>query len=307
MTKDTDMAAGLPDALKLLMAMARGASDPAIIEIAGAPATGLPAAVPIGFDRHAQQAFSIRQLVEEWRHSPERRKGTAVVDTLEAFIDLANRHKDADSALFGAAVWPSPSLTAVIDYHRADGEARFGEHRISYPFPVTEEFAAWAGNDGRAMEQAEFAAFIEEHLAELAAPFDTEKAELERLFKVSVATPQDVLMLSRDLEVHVGAKIKRQERMQSGERVLTFEEAHTDASGQPVRIPGAFVLSLPAFVDGAPVRIAARLRYRAGGGGVMWSYHLYRWRDMLRQAVCEALDDAARETGLPAYLGKPER
>lgn len=267
---------------------------------------GLPASVPVVFDRKQQAFRSPKALLEEFRLAPQRRRGTATADTLESFIALTNRHKDENSALFGRAIWPSPSLLAVLNYDAAGSEARFGDHRISYEFPLTEEFKAWVEANARPMGQDVFAAFLEEHAAELAAPMDGERAEYERLFGEAMATPQEVVMLSRHLEVHVNAKAKQGVRLQTGERQVEFSEDHVNAKGEKVSIPGVFMVSVRAFVDGEAVRIPARLRYRIAGGDIKWLYQLYRWEFFLREQVQRDLEEAAQKTALPSYEGMPE-
>lgn len=276
----------------------------------GVPITGLgaglPAEIPVLFDRKQQAARSLKALVEEWRTAPARRSGTARVDTLDAFVDLTNRHKDGQSALFGKTGWPDPKLTAVLNYDSADSEARFGDHRIEYAFPLTEEFKAWVGVNAKPMDQDVFAAFMEEHAAELAAPTEGERAEFERLFKERFATPSEVIELSRHLEVFVGARAKHGVRLQSGERTIEFAEEHHNAKGEPVVIPGIFMVSVAAFVRGDPVRLPARLRYRISGGDIKWFYQLYRWEAYLHEEVRHALLEAGRRTELPAFEGQPE-
>lgn len=292
-------------AIELVKELAVEAAAPEVLSIA-VTAPGLPAEFPVAFDRKEQTLESVKSLAEEWRVAPPRRKGTAKVDTLRSFIELTNRHKDDHSVLFGKAQMPEPSLTAVLDYHQTDGGPRFGDHRIRYAFPLTDEFKAWMLKNGAPMEQADFAQFLEDHAAELAAPMDGERTTYEPLFKERFATPTELIMLSRHLEVNVGQRIKRQERLQSGERVVEFTSEHTDARGEKIDIPGVFMVSVPAFIDDAAVRIPARLRYRAGGQGVIWFYSLYRPDAFLREQVKHDLFDAANETGLPAYEGAPE-
>lgn len=248
----------------------------------------------------------LRSEIEQFRTGPARRKGTAAVTTLEAFVALTNRHKDDGSAIFAKTDWPKPSLTAVLDYHALDGAARNADHRITYSFPITPEFQAWIDNVGKKLEQAEFASFLEDHAAELAAPLDAERTEFERLFKAKFATPNELIDLARSLEIRVGQKFKQAVRLQSGEAEMVFQEEHTNAAGEAITVPGIFMIALRAFVDGEQVRIPARLRYRASGGGVVWFYDLYRWRDQLRDRVQLDLLKAGQETGLPTYEGAPE-
>lgn len=268
---------------------------------------GLPETVPLLIDQRAGgKASDLNELVERYRLRPEAREGCAEATTLQSFIDLVNRHKDDGSAVFAKTSWPEPALTAVIDYHNLDGTPRWAEHRIRYAFPITDEFKVWIEKNGKAMEQADFAAFLEEHAAELSAAYGPEQAEYETLFKEKFATPADLIALSRSLEVFVGARVKRQERLASGERTVEFVEEHTNTKGEKVDIPGIFMVAVPAFVDGETIRIPARLRYRIQSGSIMWFYQLYRWQFWLRDQVKNDLDTVKQKTALPTFEGSPE-
>jgi len=306
MQKNETIDSGAAD-LVARLAMESAKPNVIAVDTAGLGAA-YPKSVPVLFDAKNARAASLKPLIEEFRGRPERREGIATVETLESFIALVSRHKDSDSAIFARTLWPSPALTAVIDYHGASEahEPHFLKHRIVYAFPVTDELKAWIDNNVQPMEQLEFAGFLEEHAAELAAPFDGEKSEYERLFRERFAVPSELLALSRDLEIHSGAKVKRSERLQSGERKVYYAEEHMTGDGQPVDIPGIFVVNVPAFLDGEPVRIPARLRYRLVAGGIKWLYQLYRWEFFLRDRVYHDMHKAAEATALPAYEGAPE-
>lgn len=270
---------------------------------------GLPARVPVLWDRDTQMPISVIDLVEEARPKLVR-KGTARATTLDSFVDLVNRHKDEDSAIFASTSWPAPKLSAVIDYHTAAHEARRGNHKVEYGFPLTDEFKTWVSGNGKSMEQPDFAAFLEEHAAELAAPMDGEKLEFEALFKARFATPAELIDLSRSLEIFVGGTVKNAARPSSGERQLVFTTEHTGANGEKLDIPGLFMVSVAPFVAGdgeaEVVRIVARICYRVKGGDISWFYQLYRWESVLRDRIQQDLAAAASATGLPAYEGTPE-
>lgn len=303
---------GIPnqgEGVRAIVELAQEASTVEIVQIPTAGlGAGLPSQVPLLLDRRkgASPLVAFKDLIDKHRQEPARRLGTASATTLQSFIDLVDRHKDDGSVVFAKTAWPEPELTAVIDYHSIDGTPRWGNHRIRYAFPVTDEFKVWIDKNGKAMEQAEFAAFLEEHAAELSAPFGPEVTEYESLFKEKFATPNDLISLSRSLEVFVGARVKRQERLTSGERTVEFVEEHTNTKGEKVEIPGLFMVSVPAFVDGDPVRIPARLRYRIQGGSIMWFYQLYRWQLWLRDQVKNDLDTVKQKTALPTFEGSPE-
>ena len=294
-------------AIKIIDRLATEATKPEIVPvITKGLGKGLPEAVPVAFDRKTQTFKSLQNLIEEHRFAPAERTGTAYADTLAGFIDLINRHKDGESAIFGKTSWPEPKLTAVLDYDSAKSDARNRDHRIVYAFPLTEEFKIWVKFNGQALKQEVFAAFLEEHAAELAAPSDAEVNEYERLFREKFATPSEVVELSRHLEVFVAARAKQGVRLQTGERTVEFSEEHQNAKGEKIVIPGIFMVSVPAFIDGDAVRIPARLRYRISGGDISWFYQLYRWESYLREEVEHALLEAAKKTDLPQFQGAPE-
>jgi uncharacterized protein YfdQ (DUF2303 family) len=297
------------DGVKAIIDLAQKATDIELIELKldGGFGKGLPSSIPLVVDpRGTTPPYGLKSVVEQHRTAPACRQGTAKVTTLQSLIDLANRHKSDQSALFAVTTWPQPGITAVIDYDDATSDPANHHHRIAYDFPITTEFKVWIENNGVAMNQGDFARFLEDHAPELASATDEEKAGAERQFKERMAIPTELVALSRDLEIHLGGKVKRQERLASGERVLEFTEEHSNASGGKVDIPGLFMVAMPAFLDGEDVRLLARLRYRLVGGDIKWMYHLYRWEDELRNRVKEDLRIAVEQTALPGFEGTPE-
>lgn len=270
---------------------------------------GVPASIPVALTRGDEpDVTSLATLFEHYRLYPERKKGTATVQTFEAFCDLTNRHRTGDSAIFADADWRKPSFTAVIDYHEATngGCADFGQHRIHYPFPLSEEWQAWVKVNGQAMKQSDFAYFLEDRVAELSSPTEEEKIRFERDFATTIATPAQLVELSRGLQVNVAAKVKAAHTLASGEGQIVWEESHQDASGKPLKVPGIFILSISPFFMGEKMRIPVRLRYRPAGGEVTWFYQIYRPDQYVTEHVRHALFEAREKTGLPAFEGQPE-
>jgi uncharacterized protein YfdQ (DUF2303 family) len=246
------------------------------------------------------------ELAEKWRAEPVRREGTAKAFTLESLIDMTKRHADADSVVFAEIHTEKPRLTAVIDYNTIDHAPRFGHHRVVYEFPVSPEWAAWRKMDSQAFTQPDFASWIEDHIAELASPYDAERSQFEPLLQTVFATPADIVKLARGLQINVEGKIADIRNLQSGEAQIRFEETHKDGDGQPLKVPGLFMLSIPLFVGGVAVRVPCRLRYRRAGGSIAWSYHLYRPQEVMRLALADDVALVAKETGLPVYEGAQE-
>lgn len=290
-------------------AMRRMADDAGTsIELVEVDAVGIKGSVPILIDRKNGTARSLKPLIEEYRDHPARKSGIAKVFTLDSFVDLTNRHKTADSVIFADTSWRQPSLTTIVDYHdkASGGSADNGKHRVHYEFPLSEEWAAWLGLDGQPLDQQTFAAWIEEHLPELAAPTADEIAELEQTFNMSVATPNKMVMLSRGLQVNVESRVKNSTTLQSGEGEILFEEEHRDAAGNKLSVPNLFILAIPPFFMGEPVRMPVRLRYRVNSGQIKWTFKIFRPDVYITNQIEADLAKAAEATDLPHFRGEPE-
>jgi uncharacterized protein YfdQ (DUF2303 family) len=278
------------------------------VEPATIKALGIDGTFPILIDRKSGQAKSLKPLFEEYRDRPARKSGIAKVFTLDSFIALTNRHKTVESVIFADTNWRQPSLTTVVDYHTKDpaGPPDNGKHRVHYEFPLSDEWDAWIKLDGQQMDQKAFAEWIEEHLPELAAPTADEVDELEKTFNMTVASPNKMVMLSRGLQVNVESRVKNSTTLQSGEGELLFEEEHRDAAGNKLSVPGLFILAIPPFFMGEPVRMPVRLRYRVNSGQVKWMFKIFRPDVYITTQIEADLARAAEATDLPHFRGKPE-
>jgi uncharacterized protein YfdQ (DUF2303 family) len=311
--------ASLADKIEALTRKAQASFDVVPLPLEALP-KGLAVEQPcIGVSRDGAGVVQLHDLsrhIEQVVGKPMRRKGTAVVTTLESFVDLVNRHKSESTAVFADANWRAPKFTAVIDYHvdakgaaseaGKDALARFGQHRVSYTFPLSEAWKTWVGNNGKSMSQEDFAAFIEDHIADLSSPLPHETNEARDRFQTTVAAPAALMELSRGMEVTVGAKVKSKQNLSSGEKQLVFETEHRTADGGTLIVPGLFVVNVPPFYQGESMRILARLRYRPGADGIVWFYELYRPDIAIEEHVTSSLDVVAAACGVPAYHGHPE-
>lgn len=269
---------------------------------------GLPKQVPIAKLHGETPEFdSLKRLAEEWRLFPERKTGTARMDTLASFIKLTSRQATTDSVIFADTNWRAPSITAVIDYHRLDGgNADNLGHRIHYAFPLSEQWKTWVGMNGKPMNQSDFAQFIEDNIADLSSPEALEVTDYEAKFATKIATPAELVALSRGLAVHVASKAVSNVVLQSGEGEIVWDEVHQGADGKKLKVPGLFMLQIPLFHMGELQRVPVRLRYRVREGSTSWFYQIFRPDVAMTERVTEDFETAVKDTGLPGYIGKPE-
>ncbi len=268
----------------------------------------LPKTIPVEIDMRNGDVNSIKGLIEDYRERPAAKTGKATALTLQSFIDLANRHKTAHSAIFANTDWKAPGFTAVIDYHAKEsgGAADNLRHRIGYAFPLSEEWKAWVKMNGEAMSQGDFAAFLEDRIADLTAPNDHERIQLERDFDTKIATPAQLIQLSRGLSINVASAVKNIVNLATGEASIQFDEQHHDGTGQPVKVPGLFMLAIAPFFMGEKITIPVRLRYRPANGKIVWFYQLYRPDLHVTERVRDDLNTVAEKTELPTFEGSPE-
>ncbi|MCP1200091.1 DUF2303 family protein [Notoacmeibacter sp. MSK16QG-6] len=282
---------------------------------------GLPTKLPIGVRRGSSPMFvGLKDEVEKWRTRPARRKGQASAGTLSSFCDLINRHIAHDwpegtseaaasksAVVFADSTWTAPSLTAVLNYHGVSPDQHgFGDHRIHYAFPLSEEWKAWVAANGEAMTQEDFALFLEDHIQELASPDEASMAWVERDFQGTLATPSKLMELSRGLQVNVNSKVKNEQKLQSGEGSIVFEEEHTGRDGEALKIPSMFLLRIAPFFMGEETTVPVRLRYRVRAGSIVWFFQLWRPDKIITEEVRRAMAMVEDWTGLPVYEGMPE-
>lgn len=255
-----------------------------------------------------------KYIFDEYRDHPERRTGTAVMTRLESFIEHVLRFKNGESVVFAKDDRTAPGLTAVLDYHDAgaDGTPRFGKHRTTFNFPLSEEWKVWAKFNSKKMDMVEFAQFLEERINDVdyLESIDDLNEDIRRFIGATgldkIASPSRLVELSKNLQIHEASTVKAVHNPASGEGVIRFESEHTDAAGQPVDVPGLFIICIPVFAHDGYYRIAARLRYRKGPDGISFWYDLWRPDLVFDDAFDKACERVKSETGLPLLIGAPE-
>ncbi|HYD07187.1 MAG TPA: DUF2303 family protein, partial [Reyranella sp.] len=237
---------------------------------------------PKGMDVH-----SLQDIVDRHLPVPVRRKGTIEIVTLDSLIDIGKRFRDGNSVIFGDPKMDAPSLLIVFNYSREGGDqitgldgqgvARHGDHKALYKFPLSDEWKAWLGGNAQPMKQGDFAAFIEDRIADVEMPDPQflgniteaaaggdfgekspmeQLANLARLLGGTFATPAQLVELSQGLSIRENQRIKNSQNLNSGEGSLTWEATHTGEDGKPLKVPNLFLIAIPLFIGGALYRIA---------------------------------------------------
>lgn len=245
--------------------------------------------------------------VDEARGAPRRRKGTIQVLSIEAFIDLVNRHK-SDSTV----VYSNDSRTEFVAVHNdhlpsACAEPGFRDHRILYAGQLSEEWRSWMGGDGKGMDQSSFAAHLEDHVLDLLDPtsIGPETQKIVDALGVSVACPAVLRGLARDLSVRIKQQVREARNLATGETQVVFASEHATEDGRPLLVPGAFVIGIPVFEHGPLYALVARLRYRISNGTIVWSYSLAHPGNAKRDVWQGMIAVVREKTGALVVEGTP--
>jgi uncharacterized protein YfdQ (DUF2303 family) len=275
------------------------------------PASGLVVTGFVGKDGFEVVSPSV---FDAYRERPLFRRGTAQAFDLASYIAHFNRFADGDSVTFANNDRSAPSLTGVLDYHPAGAESnpRFGKHRVTFKFPLSDEWKAWNAMNGKPMSQGDFAKFLEDRIVDVN-PEPNLSAEQAAFVDIlpgepgkKIADPSKLMSIAAGLRVTEHSTVAQMTNLDSGEAVIEYSSEHRDESGAKLTLPSLFVLAIPIFVNGFAVQVIARFRYRKQGGTLVFWYDLWRVDRVFDGAFDEALGEVRERTNKPVLLGAPE-
>lgn len=264
---------------------------------------------------------------------PRSRAGKVDALDLDSFAALILRDYDAGSQVFADVSGPGVRFEAVLDYHRSTiGHeeasvrlgARHGREIIAYAPALSDEWRAWTGQAGQAMSQGQFAAWIDEHLPDLADPRhllndpDSTAAKFGAAYGGNVdnlfgfADPDRMVKLSTGLSVRESSVVKNVVNLASGEVSIQYETEHADGDGRPLAVPRRFLVSIPVFKREAAYLVPVKLAYRKKGGALEWTFDLFRpdrFRDdaidgMRRDLEVKLTPEGGAAPVVPVHLAK---
>lgn len=219
--------------------------------------------------------------IERFLAAPTRPRGTIKAETPAAFVAYYNRFCEEDASLVFAAT-ESFTVKGIIDWHVPGNEAGFGEHRVVYEAPRSDEWKIWTGADGSAMSQGDFSRFIEDNVKDIREPAGA-----------------DVLEVARQLEVKKRVEFASAMRLSDGQREFTYNETVDGSTRRgKMKVPEEFTLGIPVFIGGELYEVTARLRYRIAGGQLSLWYDLANADAVAREAFLQVVEviDGSVET-----------
>jgi uncharacterized protein YfdQ (DUF2303 family) len=213
-------------------------------------------------------------------------KQAVILQTQESLIDYVIRYGGADTTLFADIA--VSTIVGQIDYHAKETPAPIA-HKASLVLPFSEEWRCWTAISGKLMGQLEFARFLEENGADVAAP--------------DAAT---LLEACRDLQAHRKVNFTKAVRTSSENENFEFTVENEARTKGGIELPTKFKLSIPVYFGEPETELFAFLRWKIaeGGDGLSLGIALHR-AEYVRQAVFQQIVQRAAElTSCPALFGK---
>jgi Uncharacterized conserved protein (DUF2303) len=279
------------------------------------------------------QLQSLKKFDDERATRPERRKGIVKARDLASFCRIVNRFRhggsaaadmpeDADAgetAIFAHDAIDKLSLTTVFDWHPPGDdptEARYGQHRCQYDFPLSREWQEWLAISGKSFGQGDLAAFLERRIDDVVPPplsmnldgevelaiKDPEIVKLVAKLDKKLATPAELVAMSRSFSVASAEKAATKIDRDTGEITISWSDEH-DAT---VKVPNLFLISIPVLHNGEAWLCAVHLRYRKNGGTILWIVELHQPERIIEHVFKRSLDAVAKATGIVPLRAAPE-
>lgn len=293
--------------------LGRTMSAPAVIDMPDAEIMAAVHDVPRVLVAHKDSmVHDLTKMIEPRLLRPHRSIGTTTLQSLDSLIAHIRRHHlpdRNDTVLYFNTAPDAESITAIYDATVNAVVAGHQQHRATFALEYTEPWKAWMEIDGKGMNTAQFAEFLDERIGDVyeGTPSPSQAEVVDRL-ALRLAGISALVTLSRGLAVNASVKVKNAVTTSTGEISMQYEESHTDGRGEPIKIANAFLLVLPVFVGTAPTVCMARLSYRVTGGLVTWKVQIHdldRIHEYAVKAAKQALYDAL--PGIPVFDGIPSK
>lgn len=267
-------------------AVARLAAEPVLLSIEGVPHAFLPE----GWDVHA-----FMQLLP----TPPRKSGLVEIHDVASFVALTKAQGSlANCRIYLDVDYVANRLTAAAVFNdHGEDEPGWRDHRAVFSPRLSQEWKRWVEHNGKPMDQAKFAEFLEYNLPDIATPRDGEK----------LPNANDVLAFVTSLQETRTVKYGSAINTMNGMVQLEFTEQGDQGTKGKLEVFRQFALGIRPFLNGEPYRLLAFLRYRIerNSGQILFWFDLQRPESVLEDAAREMVKTIQQDTGLPVVFGKP--
>lgn len=244
----------------------------------------------------APQDYELRSL-EHLMPFPLRKRGKVTTTDSKGFIFYTAKHGNRDSSVIYADIDAEASkfnLVCVLNDHSGEADGQdWKDHLCIFTPTQAIEWRRWVGHDRKQFSQAEFAAWLEDNLADVATVD-------------GMPTGADILQMSLGFEATADKRLRSKLNLQSGGTQFEYVDDEDKDTRTRMQVFERFTLGLPVF-DGSTSAypIEARLKYREKDGRMIFWYELIRPDRVFKTAVQDELALISTETGFAVVAGRP--
>lgn len=225
---------------------------------------------------------------------PCRKRGKIVVTDASGFTAYMLKHAESRAMIYADVdtIGGKFELVGVINDHASD-RSGWRDHTCTLSRKRSVEWGRWASKNKSPMPQAEFAAWIEDNLADIAAV-------------EGMPTGSDMLQMALGFERTSEKRLKSRINLQSGGFRLEYVDDEDKDTRTSMEVFSRFAIGIPVFDGSASAyQIDARLKYRESSGKLSFWFELIRQDRVFRQAVEEEVMEISKATGLTIINGNP--
>ncbi|WP_316150485.1 DUF2303 family protein [Cupriavidus sp. BIC8F] len=230
--------------------------------------------------------------------APLRKRAKVRLLDADSFIEYVKRHGSlVDSTIWGKADYQAGKVefvSIINDHGEDDNKPQWRDHTARFSPEFSEEWRRWFGGNRKPMSQAEFAAFIEENLKDVASQDGA-----------GLPTGAQMLEMALSFEASQDMRFKSAIRLANGGVQMSFTQDDDDQTLQKMQLFERFAIGIPVFWNGDAYRVDARLRYRVREAKLTFWYELIRQDKTLEAATATLITKIREQTGTPFFFGDP--
>lgn len=227
--------------------------------------------------------------------TPTRKRATVTTTDSDSFIFYIKKHGGDDvTVVYADTDYEANkfSLVGVLDDHGVT-DPHWRGHRCLFQPTQAVEWRRWLSANKKQFSQTDFAAWLEDNLADVAAV-------------EGMPTGADILQMSLGFEANSEKRLRSKINLQSGGVRFEFVDDEDKDTRTSMQVFERFTLGLPVFEGSkSAYRVEARLKYREREGKVIFWYELIRPDLVFKTAVNDEITHIREKTGFPVISGKP--
>lgn len=227
--------------------------------------------------------------------APRRKTASVTVADVDSFCAYLQRHSAPNATVWASANYVSGNVAflAVLNDHGGEEDGQdWRDHRASFIPEKSTEWTRWKEKDRQPFSQVDFAAFVEDNLADVVGGDDGPSGA-------------DMLRMAIEFEANQDMRFKSAIRLQSGGIDMAFTAQDDAGTLQKMRLFDRFSIGVPVFWGGEAYRIDARLRYRVREGKLSFWYELVRADKVVAAATLKIVERVREFGGAELFFGQP--